>query len=51
VVERRQQDVTEEHRHEQARQELRQRKSDEAFEDFLRQKRDNAYVEYKTGER
>ncbi|MDR2244728.1 MAG: peptidylprolyl isomerase [Burkholderiales bacterium] len=51
VIERRQQDVTEEHQHEQARQALRQRKSDEAFEDFLRQTRDSAYVEYKTGER
>ncbi|MDR2172944.1 MAG: peptidylprolyl isomerase [Burkholderiales bacterium] len=51
VVERRQQDVTEEYQHEQARQALRQRKSDEAFEDFLRQTRDRAYVEYKTGER
>ncbi|MDR0247707.1 MAG: peptidylprolyl isomerase [Burkholderiales bacterium] len=51
VLERRQQDVTEEYQHEQARQALRQRKSDEAFEDFLRQTRDRAYVEYKTGER
>ncbi|MDR2016387.1 MAG: peptidylprolyl isomerase, partial [Burkholderiales bacterium] len=37
VLERRQQDVTEESRHEQARQALLQRKSDEAFEDFLRE--------------
>ncbi|MCL2309025.1 MAG: peptidylprolyl isomerase [Proteobacteria bacterium] len=51
VLERRQQDVTAEYQHEQARQALRQRKSDEAFEDFLQQTRDRAYVEYKTGER
>ncbi|MDR2173917.1 MAG: hypothetical protein LBE32_06935 [Burkholderiales bacterium] len=51
MLERRQQDVTKELQHEQARQALRQRKSDEAFEDFLRQTRDNAYIEYKTGER
>ncbi|MCL2296827.1 MAG: peptidylprolyl isomerase [Proteobacteria bacterium] len=51
VLERRQQDVTEEYQHEQARQALRQRKSDDAFEDFLRQTRDRAYIEYKTGER
>lgn len=51
VLERRQQDVTEERQREQARQALRQRKSDEAFEDFLRQTRDRAYVEYKTSER
>ncbi|MDR2711300.1 MAG: peptidylprolyl isomerase [Burkholderiales bacterium] len=51
VLERRQQDITKEHQHEQARQALRQRKSDEAFEDFLMQTRDRAYVEYKTNER
>lgn len=51
VLERRQQDITKENQHEQARQALRQRKSDEAFEDFLMQTRDRAYVEYKTNER
>ncbi|MCL2872735.1 MAG: peptidylprolyl isomerase [Betaproteobacteria bacterium] len=51
VIERRQQDITKENQHEQARQALRQRKSDEAFEDFLMQTRDRAYVEYKTSEK
>ncbi|MDR0769756.1 MAG: peptidylprolyl isomerase [Burkholderiales bacterium] len=51
VLERRQQDVTEEHQREQARSALHQRKSDEAFEDYLQQTRDRAYVEYKSGER
>jgi peptidyl-prolyl cis-trans isomerase SurA len=51
VLERRKQDVTKERRREQARQAIRQRKSDEQFEDFIRQLRDRAYVEYKTDER
>jgi peptidyl-prolyl cis-trans isomerase SurA len=51
VVERRKQDVTQERRREQARQALRQRKSDEQFQEFIRQTRDRAYVEYKLDER
>jgi len=51
VLERRKQDVTQERRREQARTALRQRKSDEQFEDFVRQLRDRTYVEYKTDER
>jgi peptidyl-prolyl cis-trans isomerase SurA len=51
VLERRKQDVTKERRREQARQAIRQRKSDEQFEDFIRQLRDRTYVEYKTDER
>ena len=51
VLERRKQDVTQERRREQARQSLRQRKSDEQFEEFVRQLRDRTYVEYKVDER
>jgi peptidyl-prolyl cis-trans isomerase SurA len=51
VLERRKQDVTEQRRREQARQALRERKSDEQFGDFLRQLRDRTYVEIKTDER
>jgi peptidyl-prolyl cis-trans isomerase SurA len=51
VLERRKQDVTVERRREQARQAIRQRKSDEQFEEFVRQLRDRTYVEYKNDER
>ena len=51
VTERRTQDVTAERRREQARAALRQRKSDEAFQDWVRQVRDRAYVEFKAEER
>jgi peptidyl-prolyl cis-trans isomerase SurA len=51
VEERRQQDVTEDRKREQARQAIRQRKADEMFADFVRQMRDRAYVEYKTDDR
>jgi peptidyl-prolyl cis-trans isomerase SurA len=51
VLERRKQDVTEERRRDQARQAIRQRKSEEQLEDFIRQLRDRTYVEYKTDER
>jgi peptidyl-prolyl cis-trans isomerase SurA len=51
VQERRTQDVTKERQREQARQALRQRKSDEAFQDWIRQQRDRAYVEIKPEER
>jgi len=47
VSERRTQDITAERKRDQARQALRQRKSDEAFQEWLRQMRDRAYVEIK----
>ena len=47
VQERRTQDITAERKRDQARMALRQRKSDEAFQDWLRQMRDRAYVEIK----
>jgi peptidyl-prolyl cis-trans isomerase SurA len=51
VQERRTQDITAERQREQARQALRQRKSDEAFQDWVRQMRDRAYVEIKVDDR
>ena len=51
VLERRKQDITENRRRDQARVALRQRKSEEQFEEFVRQLRDRTYVEYKTDER
>jgi peptidyl-prolyl cis-trans isomerase SurA len=51
VEERRSQDVTTGRQREQARQALRQRKSDEAFQEWVRQTRDRSYVEIKTDER
>ncbi|MEO8536996.1 MAG: peptidylprolyl isomerase [Betaproteobacteria bacterium] len=51
VIERRRQDITQDRRREQARVALRQRKSDEQFDDFIRQLRDRTYVEYKTDDR
>jgi peptidyl-prolyl cis-trans isomerase SurA len=51
VEERRTQDITAERQREQARLALRQRKSDEAFQDWVRQMRDRAYVEIKADER
>lgn len=51
VSERRTQDVTTERQREQARQALRQRKSDEAFQEWIRQTRDRAYVEIKADDR
>lgn len=50
VSERRTQDITAERKRDQARLALRQRKSDEAFQDWLRQRRDQAYVEIKPTE-
>ena len=47
VLERRDQDVTQERRRFEARQAIRARKSEEAFEDWVRQMRDRAYVEYR----
>ena len=51
VQERRTQDVTIERRRDQARQALRQRKSDEVFQDWVRQTRDRSYVEIRVDER
>ena len=51
VNERRTQDITAERQREQARTALRQRKADEAFQEWLRQTRDRAYVEIKADER
>jgi peptidyl-prolyl cis-trans isomerase SurA len=51
VVERRKQDVTQERRRDEARKAIRQRKSDEQFDEFVRQLRDRTYVEYKSDDR
>jgi peptidyl-prolyl cis-trans isomerase SurA len=51
VDERRQQDVSLQRQREQARVQLRQRKADELFAEFVRQTRDRAYVEFKVDER
>jgi peptidyl-prolyl cis-trans isomerase SurA len=51
VLERRTQDVTAERQREQARSAMRQRKSEEAFQEWVRQLRDRAYVELKADER
>ena len=51
VTGRRTQDITAEKQREQARLALRLRKSDEAFQDWIRQQRDRAYVEIKPEER
>lgn len=51
VLERRKQDVTQERRREEARKAIRQRKSDEQFDEFVRQLRDKTYVEYKSDDR
>lgn len=48
VLERRQEDVSKERQRLLARQELRARKVDEAYESWLRQLRDQAYVEYRS---
>jgi peptidyl-prolyl cis-trans isomerase SurA len=45
VLERRDQDVTQERQKLQARQAIRERKAEEAFQDWVRQIRDSAYVE------
>ncbi len=51
VLERRKQDVTQEKQKFNARLEIRERKADEAYQEFVRQLRDRAYVEYKQDER
>ncbi len=51
VLERRSTDVSPERRRLQARQALRERKADEAYQEWLRQLRDQAYVELRLEER
>lgn len=51
VMERKRAEVGDERKRLMARQALRERKSDEAYEDWLRQMRDRAYVEYRLEER
>lgn len=51
VLERRQEDVTQEKQKLKARQEIRERKADEAYEEFVRQLRDRAYVEIRADDR
>jgi peptidyl-prolyl cis-trans isomerase SurA len=51
VLERRTEDATQERQRLAARQILRARKSDEAYQDWVRQMRDRAYVEYRTEDR
>ncbi len=47
VIERRSQDMSKEAKRLKARQEIRARKADEAYQDWIRELRDRAYVEYK----
>jgi peptidyl-prolyl cis-trans isomerase SurA len=47
VLERRKQDMSKEAARLKARQEIRARKADEAYQDWLRELRDRAYVEYR----
>ncbi|MCC7328231.1 MAG: peptidylprolyl isomerase [Burkholderiales bacterium] len=51
VEERRTQDVTKERKRDVARNAIRMRKADEQFAEFMRQVRDQAYVEYKTDDK
>jgi peptidyl-prolyl cis-trans isomerase SurA len=51
VLERRAADISPERRRLQARQALRERKAEEAFQEWLRQVRDRAYVELRLEER
>lgn len=51
VLERRKADVSGERKRMQARQVLRERKGDEAYQEWLRQLRDRAFVEYRLDER
>ncbi len=51
VMERRVADMSEERLRQQARQALRERRADEAFQDWLRQLRDRAYVEIRLEDR
>jgi peptidyl-prolyl cis-trans isomerase SurA len=51
VLERRAADVSQERRRQEARKVLRERKADEAYQEWLRQLRDQAYVELRLEER
>lgn len=51
VLDRRMEEASQERKRLQAKQALRERKSDEAYEDWLRQLRDRAHVEYRLEER
>jgi peptidyl-prolyl cis-trans isomerase SurA len=51
VIERREQDVTVERTRERARQAIRERKIDEGYQEWLRQLRDRAFVEYRLDDR
>ena len=51
VLERRSSEMNPERRRLQARQVLRERKSDEAYQEWLRQLRDQSYVEVRLDER
>lgn len=51
VLARRKEDVTQEKQKIRARQEIRERKADEAYQEFVRQLRDRAYVEFKQDDR
>jgi peptidyl-prolyl cis-trans isomerase SurA len=51
VQERRTEDASAERKRQVARQALRERKSDEAYQDWIRQMRDRAYVDYRSNER
>lgn len=50
VLERREKDMTQERKRLDARRAIMERKSDEAFDDWVRQTRDRAYVEYRLEE-
>ena len=50
VEERRVQDISDDRKRAAARNALRERKGDEAYQDWLRQLRDRAYVEYRLDE-
>lgn len=51
VLERRSEDMSREHQRLAARMALRSRKSDESYQEYVRQLRDKAYVDYRLGER
>lgn len=51
VLERREQDMSQDRQRLQARQAIRSRKSDEQWQEWMRQQRDKAYVEYKLEEK
>jgi len=51
VLERRKEDVTQEKQKLRAKLEIRDRRADEAYQEFVRQLRDRAYVEYKQDDR